>query len=728
MANIFGKSPGEYSHIDARESLRPGTIVEIRNRDSVNEYNVSFPSSRSAVPSFVSQNESVIQRAMQAEIDDIWHQYFRVDDLVPITRFTPVDGENQGDPERYHHTIDSEDDTAYVDVETYTKSIVYTYDAIWDSIFEHNRIDPDAIRRAAQNAVQKLYDVAVNGITDDDDNQIAVGLIGLPDSPTDDPRVISTEGMITTVNFNDFIDSANDVLGNLMEIKVNVLTPKNIDPNLKGFIDQWLEDRNETPKTVAIEELNDAADGGNPRVIVLINHSDIIEFPFVIINPGEESNPFDAQARAEIELEDDHISISVTQKYTPLVVKEHGAIIYLNDPTTIAADPETENGDESVSSGNITGIDAGTGIRVDDGDTASPEVNISDGGVDTTQLASDAVTTAKIGADAVTGAKINDDAVGTEHIAADAIETAHVGDLQITADKLAENAVTGAKVADDAINSEHIVDGAVDTDELASDAVTNAKLASDISADKITDGTLSADRIHADIARLDDPDLTGTPTAPTADANDSSTQIATTEYVQSEISGFGTGDVTGIDAGTGIRIDAGGTATPEVNVSDGGVGSTQLASDAVTTVKLGADAVTGAKINDDAVGTEHIANEAVTPEKISDSAPEILVGWTAMSTGPASFTEFTRSDDSTVFHNTVWASIPTTSSAAYLWYVLPDTHPIPREIYWGSSPNIASAFQTTSMNAMDNSAPVDAYRTANRQISGLSQEIMRLVF
>ena len=66
------------------------------------------------------------------------------------------------------------------------------------------------------------------------------------------------------------------------------------------------------------------------------------------------------------------------------------------------------------------------------------------------------------------------------------------------------------------------------------------------------------------------------------------------------------GDVTGIDAGTGIRIDDGTTATPEVNIADGGVGTTQLA----------ADAVTNAKLADDAVEEANIKNAAVTNAKI----------------------------------------------------------------------------------------------------------------
>ena len=47
------------------------------------------------------------------------------------------------------------------------------------------------------------------------------------------------------------------------------------------------------------------------------------------------------------------------------------------------------------------------------------------------------------------------------------------------------------------------------------------------------------------MARLASPDLTGTPTAPTPSADDDSTQIATTEYVQAEITGLGGGAASG---------------------------------------------------------------------------------------------------------------------------------------------------------------------------------------
>jgi len=114
-------------------------------------------------------------------------------------------------------------------------------------------------------------------------------------------------------------------------------------------------------------------------------------------------------------------------------------------------------------------------------------VKVSDGGVDTTQLAADAVDGTKIADDAIDSEHIAAGAIDNEHLAANSvdsdnyvdgsIDTAHIGDLQVTTGKLASDAVDGTKLADDAVDSEHIVDGAIDTVHIGDDQVTAAKLA-----------------------------------------------------------------------------------------------------------------------------------------------------------------------------------------------------------------------------------------------------------
>ena len=80
------------------------------------------------------------------------------------------------------------------------------------------------------------------------------------------------------------------------------------------------------------------------------------------------------------------------------------------------------------------------------------------------------------------------------------------GPLAQNAMYIADNAITTAKVADGSITSAKIADGAIVTVDIANTAVTSSKLADSLA-------------------------LTGTPTAPTANAATNTTQIATTAVV-----------------------------------------------------------------------------------------------------------------------------------------------------------------------------------------------------
>ena len=121
---------------------------------------------------------------------------------------------------------------------------------------------------------------------------------------------------------------------------------------------------------------------------------------------------------------------------------------------------DATSGDASLAVG------AGTGITVNAND-----VQISDGGVGTTQLA----------ADAVTNAKIADDSIDSEHYVDGSIDLAH----------LAADSVDGTKIADDSIDSEHYVDGSIDTAHIADSQITTAKIADDaVTIAKIADAAL----------------------------------------------------------------------------------------------------------------------------------------------------------------------------------------------------------------------------------------------
>ena len=125
-------------------------------------------------------------------------------------------------------------------------------------------------------------------------------------------------------------------------------------------------------------------------------------------------------------------------------------------------------------------------------------------------------------------------------------------DLSVTEGKIANSAVTAAKLASDAVETGKIVNSAVTEAKIADGAVTSAKIAegtivnADINASaaiaqsKIanltTDLGLLASQSSVDLkAPLASPALTGTPTAPTAAAATNTTQIATTEFVRTEV-------------------------------------------------------------------------------------------------------------------------------------------------------------------------------------------------
>jgi len=126
-----------------------------------------------------------------------------------------------------------------------------------------------------------------------------------------------------------------------------------------------------------------------------------------------------------------------------------------------------------------------------------------------------------------------------------------IGTGSITDDKLASSSVTTAKVADGAITAAKIADGTIVAAEIASDAVTTAK---------ILDANVTSAKLAASIS------LTGTPLAPTAAGGTNTTQIATTAFVATAVSGAAItalndiGDVTITSATSGQVLQWNGTA------------------------------------------------------------------------------------------------------------------------------------------------------------------------
>jgi len=212
-------------------------------------------------------------------------------------------------------------------------------------------------------------------------------------------------------------------------------------------------------------------------------------------------------------------------------------------------------------------------------------------------LTDGAVETAEIAADAVVNSKIADNAVQTENIV----------DLNVTTEKLAADAVTNAKLADNAVQTENIVDLNVTTSKLAADAVTNAKLADDaVQVENILQGTagyiLQTNATGTDVewARLDPASMLDLTNANIWIGNASNIPVA---HVMS-------GDATLDNTGT-------------LDLSDGAVETSEIAGDAVINSKIADNAVRTENIENATILTEDIADLQITNAKIANGAVDI---------------------------------------------------------------------------------------------------------
>ena len=171
-------------------------------------------------------------------------------------------------------------------------------------------------------------------------------------------------------------------------------------------------------------------------------------------------------------------------------------------PTTGAVDARV---DSKIDSALTDDVVAGNAITVSDNTPSSGKITVAvtDGAIDSAELASGAVTSAKIADSNVTTAKINNAAVTTAKIADanvttaklanDAVTSAKIADGTIVAGDIAGNAVTTAKILDANVTTAKIADANVTTDKIANDAVTQAKMANNsVGTAEILDGNVTS--------------------------------------------------------------------------------------------------------------------------------------------------------------------------------------------------------------------------------------------
>ena len=205
-------------------------------------------------------------------------------------------------------------------------------------------------------------------------------------------------------------------------------------------------------------------------------------------------------------------------------------------------------------------IIAGTGLEGGGNLSTDREIGISDGGVDTDQLANGAVTEPKISTGAITTAKIVDNAVTTAKINSRSINSTHI----------ALGTITGGNIASGGILKSNLDDGI-----FASQSVTNQGTADDCAVTPLT----LAGRLR-----------TGT-----------NTQSANSDIIAG----------TGLEGGGNLSTDV------EIGISDGGVDTDQLANGAVTEPKISTGAITTAKIVDNAVTTAKINSRSINSTHIA---------------------------------------------------------------------------------------------------------------
>jgi hypothetical protein len=261
--------------------------------------------------------------------------------------------------------------------------------------------------------------------------------------------------------------------------------------------------------------------------------------------------------------------------------------------------PKGTNYVASVSSLNPLGSESSPAtLTFTVGDEPTVATDIKDGSITSGKIADDAVTTAKIIDDAVTNALIATDAVNQDSIAANAVTASEIVAGTITTSEIASSTIVAGNIASGTLTSASGVFGTISADDVTTGTLNASNVAvTNLNADNITTGTLNANNLQID-------------------------------------------DVTIDTDGSGNLI-----------VKSGGVGTTQIADDAVTDAKvsnLSANSITtgtldSSLINANTLNVKHFANVSADILAHDGVAVPLSVFGSAFQRGSTDFTTNTNS-------------------------------------------------------------------------------------
>ena len=260
--------------------------------------------------------------------------------------------------------------------------------------------------------------------------------------------------------------------------------------------------------------------------------------------------------------------------------------------------PKGTNYVASVSSLNPLGSESSPAtLTFTVGDEPTVATDIKDGSITSGKIADDAVTTAKIIDDAVTNALIATDAVNQDSIAANSVTASEIVAGTITTSEIASSTIVAGNIASGTLTSASGVFGTISADDVTTGTLNASNVAvTNLNADNITTGTLNANNLQID-------------------------------------------DVTIDTDGSGNLI-----------VKSGGVGTTQIADDAVTDAKvsnLSASSITtgtldSSLINANTLNVKHFANVSADILAHDGVAVPLSVFGSAFQRGSTDFTTNTN--------------------------------------------------------------------------------------